>query len=40
MRERTQGQSTSKEHLVDENVDIDEAIRKFVTNRNGNSKKK
>ena len=33
MRDRTQGQSTSKENLVYENIDIDEAIRKFVATR-------
>ena len=30
MHGKTEGQSTSEEYLVDENVDIDEAIRKFV----------
>jgi hypothetical protein len=39
MCERMQGQSTSKENLVDENVDIDEAIMKFLTNHHGKRKK-
>ena len=40
MHTRIQGQSTSKEHIVDENVDINEVIRKFVANYNRKRQKK